>query len=198
MPKLVDMIGKRFGRWTVLERSTKTDKAKNVYYRCRCDCGKEKDVLGTTLRNGKSVSCGCYQKQVAHENTKHGLTNTRLYKIWENMVQRCTNPKSDSYYKYGARGIKLCDKWRKDFLNFYQWAINNGYQDDLTIDRIDNNGNYEPSNCRWATPKEQAQNTRVVRLITINGETHCFRDWSKILKIPYSTLHYRWKKQGII
>lgn len=121
---------------------------------------------------------------------KHGLSNSRLYRIWRGIINRCENPNRKAYPRYGGRGIKMCDEWR-DFINFYDWAIANGYQDNLTIDRIDNNGNYEPLNCRWATVKEQCRNQRTNRLITINGETKCLKEWCEIYKISYKTVHAR-------
>ena len=113
-------------------------------------------------------------------NYKHGLKNTRLYRIWLQIKNRCFNSNTNRYRDYGARGITVCDEWRNDFKAFYDWAMNNGYSDELTIDRIDNDGNYEPSNCRWVSVKVQNRNTRSNRLITYKGETHCVADWADI------------------
>lgn len=117
--------------------------------------------------------------------------NARLYNIWRNMKQRCYNKNHAKYKNYGGRGIQVCDEWRTDFMLFYNWAINNGYKDNLTIDRIDVNGNYEPDNCRWATPKQQSRNTTKNRYYTINNETHCLSEWCEILNLNYKTIYAR-------
>lgn len=195
MPKLKDLTGKRFGRWVVLKRGG-YDSWKNLKWLCRCDCGTEREVLGLSLRNGTSLSCGCIQKETAHSLGTHYMTKTRLYKIWENIHSRCLNPKNDSFYKYGARGVSLCEEWKNSFESFRDWALSNGYRDDLTIDRIDNDGNYEPSNCRWVDCKTQSRNTRRNHYVTYNNETKCISEWDEIFKIPRSTLYYRLKKNN--
>lgn len=127
-------------------------------------------------------------------NFKHGLKNTRLFSIWTNMKSRCYNKKSTNYNRYGGRGIKVCDEWRNDFKSFYDWAMSNGYEEHLTIDRIDNDGNYEPSNCRWATVKEQSLNTIKNRLVTIRGETKPLSLWCEYYSINYKTVRDRLKR----
>ena len=117
--------------------------------------------------------------------------NARLYNIWRKMKQRCYNNNDPKYKNYGARGICICDEWKHDFILFYNWAIENGYRDELTIDRIDVDGNYEPDNCQWATPKQQARNTTKNRNYTINGETHCLSEWCEILNLRYKTVYTR-------
>lgn len=199
----IKMEGQRFGRWTVLERAHKD--TRGVYWLCRCDCGVERIVNGRMLRSGKTKSCGCYYegRQTKRgcdwgraENPRtsmytHGLSGTRLFRIWCGMKQRCYNPNHHKYRIYGGRGIRICDEWISDFNVFYEWAVSHGYGDDLTIDRIDVNGNYCPENCRWATSEEQSNNTRQNRFLKFNGETHTTKEWADITGINPSTLRSR-------
>ncbi len=190
--RVIDITGQKFGRLTVLYRINRPAhiKSKNAWYRCLCDCGNYKDVCSKHLRSGAVKSCGCYNVEHA---TKHGLSRTRLYRIWALMKDRCTNVNCPTYSCYGGRGITFCDEW-KSFENFHDWAINNGYKDLLTIDRIDVNGNYEPSNCRWSTMKEQGRNRRNNRNITINGKTMCLSEWCEIYGIDFYTVMSRLKR----
>lgn len=170
-----DLTGQKFGKWTVIKRVDLD--SKRVKYLCRCECGNESVVIGTTLSSGQSTKC----RKCGYATSKHGThkkSNTRLYNIWGNMNRRCSRKTATGYEYYGERGIKVCAEWKNDFLNFYNWAINNGYQEDLTIDRIDVNGNYSPENCRWVSRAEQSINKRNNRRITFNGETKTIKEWS--------------------
>lgn len=150
------MTGKRFGRLVVLSMD-RAEKKNGRFWLCRCDCGNLTVVRETDLRRGNTKSCGCLRKERLQI---HGDRYTRLYNIWKGMKKRCGYQKAVNYKNYGGRGIKVCSAWEKSFSAFREWALQNGYQDDLTIDRVDNNGNYEPGNCRWVTMKEQNHNKR--------------------------------------
>lgn len=135
-------------------------------------------------------------------NYKHGLYDHRIYKIWVKMRGRCSNPSYNEYKHYGARGIRVCEEWNDDFMKFYNWSMLNGYSDRLTIDRIDNDGNYEPSNCRWVTQKQQCNNYSRNHLITHNGETHTMQEWGEMLGVNVSTMSTRawrgWSDEEIL
>ena len=187
--------GEKFNKLKVIEldhitpRLRKDGQTSNIeYYKCECECGNIVFVQKACLKNNHVQSCGCLNLA---NHTKHSGKGTRLYRIWGNMKTRCYNPNSDAYHNYGARGIKICDEWLNDFKNFYDWAINNGYKDNLTIDRIDVNGNYEPTNCRWCTDKEQCNNTRKNRYITYKNITHTISEWAEIRGIARDTLRNR-------
>ena len=191
-----NLIGEKFGRWTVIEKAEKRNGMPRL--KCRCECGTEKEVYQKHLLSGASVSCGCFAKELARERAikhckekaTHRMTNTRLYRTWINMKKRCYDVNYESYNIYGGRGIQICEEWQ-NFTAFMEWALNNGYTDTLTIDRIDVNGNYEPSNCRWATRKEQGNNKRNNHFITYNGITRTIAQWSEIIGINRSTLYAR-------
>lgn len=200
MSKFVNLTGQKYGRLTVLKLHHKeqcyakngTKNGSRYYYLCLCDCGNQTIVRGSHLKHGKISSCGCYLKERRVEgNIIHNFSTSRIYKIWRKMKERCFYKKSIRYSNYGGRGITICDEWLQDFMNFYNWSITNGYADNLTIDRIDTNKNYEPSNCRWITNKEQQRNTRQNHLITYKGKTHCISEWAEIYDINYYVLWAR-------
>lgn len=159
-PHKIDISGQRFGRWEVMSR------AKGSKWHCRCDCGAERVVTGSSLKLGKSQSCGCYSRE---RSTTHGMERTSIYNIWAHMLRRCTNPNASSYAHYGGRGIKVCDRWRS-FENFYA-DMGDRPTSGHSLDRINNNGNYEPGNVRWATAKQNIRNRRTTATVTINSRT---------------------------
>lgn len=161
--KFIDLSGLKIGRLYVKQRANNI--GGRVYFLCQCDCGEELFVDANSLRRGSTKSCGCLKADINKARlSKHNMKGTRIYNIWINMRQRCNNPHSPCYKYYGGRGISVCKEWETSFLSFYQWAMENGYKDNLTIDRIDVNANYTPENCRFSTRKEQARNMRSNRL----------------------------------
>lgn len=194
MGKCLDLTGQKFGKLTVDELGEyyiSPKGAKSKQWKCRCECGNFTLATTIQLRNGYKLSCGCYKRErAATSHQTHGMYGKRLYNIHSSMMQRCTNPKYKSYSNYGGRGIKVCEEWFS-FECFQDWAMANGYTDELTIDRIDVDGNYEPSNCRWATSKAQNNNRSNNRLLTFNGETHTMSEWADITGIKYQVLACR-------
>lgn len=191
------MIGKRFGKLTVIGKSKERAKNGTIKYICHCDCGNTSIIRGDHLRSGETLSCGCLIKKYGiTKYTKEGQStlNKRLYAIYDKMKQRCFNTNHIAYKYYGNRGIKIYQDWLDDFMNFYNWAVTNGYNDTLTIDRIDVNGNYEPSNCRWVTYEEQNNNTRRNVHLTYNGKTLTIAQWCRELNIRPNKVYYRHNK----
>ncbi len=187
-----DLTGQKFGRLTVIKYLGR-DKNYRKRWECKCDCGNNETiaVISYNLKNGNTQSCGCLQKEkTAQANKTHQLSNHRIYHIWNNMLARCYNLHSINYNNYGGRGIKVCDEWLI-FENFMEWAFANNYQDDLTIDRIDNNDNYCPENCRWVNQKEQQNNKSTNHFLTFNNETLTISQWSEKVKIDKRVLQYR-------
>lgn len=201
MPKLTDqtyLIGKTFGKLTVVTYHRERINGRlKIFCDCICDCGNTKTVAKTALVGGDQVSCGCERtSRIREVATTHGLSNTRLYSIHKDMNRRCYNRNNKSYEDYGGRGIKVCRQWRgkPGFLNFYNWALSHGYDESLTLDRIDNGMDYEPDNCRWSNVEEQANNKRNNVNITINGETKTKTQWARDYGINYHTVCSRINK----
>lgn len=195
MGKFIDLTGQRFGKLVVIEKYG-IAKNRQSLWRCKCDCGNMKIVMYNNLTTKQVKSCGCLLKENGCP-PKHGLSQTRLYRINRGMINRCYKKQEKDYKNYGGRGIKICSEWlnkENGFINFYNWSINNGYKDNLTIDRINVNGNYEPNNCRWATIKEQSNNKRNNHNLTYKGKTYTITEWARILKITYATMLDRTKK----
>ena len=191
MGNLIDLTGQRFGRWVVLEKAPRRPKVPGSFWLCKCDCGTIKEVHSRRLRDGSSTSCGCWRREWASEaNSIHHMVNTRLYRIWFHMRQRCANVNAINYKSYGGRGITVCDEWQS-FLPFYEWAIKSGYDDSLTIDRIDNDKGYSPSNCRWVDAITQANNKRNNHYITVGDKTESISSWARITGIERSTITKR-------
>lgn len=192
---MIDRTGERFGR-LVITRFIRVDKNWNYIWECKCDCGNIINVRYNNLLNDSTKSCGCLKRERTIErSTKHGLSGgqgnyTRLYRIWLNMRRRCNNRRDQDYPYYGGRGIKVCKEW-DNYAAFHDWAMKNGYADHLTLDRINNNGDYCPENCRWATRKEQARNTRQNHFITFNGKTMTIAEWAEYLGVSSTVLRTR-------
>ena len=186
--------GDKFGKWTIVEEiaSKVIGNKPRRMFRCKCECGNIGEVQLACLRNSHSTSCGCEQKKKASiANTKHGLEKHPLYNTWKNMKKRCNNQNASEYNNYGGRGICVCEDWSNNFQNFYDWAINNGWSKELTIDRIDTNGNYCPVNCRWSTIEVQMNNMTKNHYIEYNESTYTLSTLAKSLDIPYNIVRYR-------
>ena len=186
----LDITGQRYGRLVAIKRIEKPSHIKNhsAWWLFRCDCGAEVKTNSNNVRSGRIKSRGCWKRE---RLTTHGKTHTKLFGTWSKMRERCTNSNRQDYKNYGGRGISVCEEWINDFQAFYDWAMSNGYADNLSIDRIDNNGNYEPLNCRWATAKEQANNRRSNVFLSFDGISFTLSQWSEKTGIPHDTLRRR-------
>ena len=189
-----DITGQKFSKLTAIEMCGK-DKNGLALWKCECDCGNESVVNYYSLLNGHTKSCGC-------NNKKHGKSDTRIYQTWTNMRGRCYSPKHHGFKYYGGRGIKVCDEWNDSFETFYEWAINNGYEKNLTIERINVNGDYCPNNCTWISKSEQQRNRRDTIYLTYNGKTLNTWQWSKITGLSQETISQRryshWNDERIL
>ena len=197
MPKGIDITGERYGKLTAIKRIGR-DKHNNALWLFQCDCGNEcVRPVYEVRRKENNHSCGClnyeHLKQMSQNHVIHGMSRTRLYGCYKGMKSRCYRTDDIHYSAYGARGIVVCDEWKNDSKAFIEWALANGYSDDLTIDRIDVNGNYEPSNCRWIPMKDQYDNKRQNIMIEWNGEKHNAAYWSRVTGISAQTIRWRYK-----
>lgn len=193
-----DLTGQRFGRLVVIgidDRGTQ-----KTYLYCQCDCGNVKSIRSDSLVSGAVKSCGCMKREQDKTNLtanhKHKMSRTRPYLIWQGMKGRCYNRHDARYDRYGGRGITVCKEWLNDFSAFYAWALENGYKDDLTIDRIDNDKGYSPENCRWATIETQSRNRSSNIKITIGNATKTLTEWCEIFEVDFSTVHARYARNG--
>lgn len=188
----MDLIGKIFGRLTVVGQELERTKYRRIIYNCICICGNEKKIPSQSLTSGNTKSCGCFQKE---NMSTHGKTKTNEFKTWTNMVARCSSSTHKSYHRYGGRGIAVCERWigKTGFLNFLE-DMGERHSNKYSLDRIDNNKGYSPENCRWADTTTQARNKRNNNLVTYKNITRCLTEWSEIINIPTSTLYHRLKK----
>jgi len=173
MSSALDLLGRKFGRWTVI-RDSKIRRHGNIVWLCKCECGQLRRIIGSSLKCGHTKSCGCLQKEIVSKNgmgnkfsVKHGefinkKPRSRLYRIWGGIKNRCENVNNNRFYRYGERGINICQEWKSNFMAFKRWALINGYRRDLTIDRINNDGDYKPSNCQWITKSENSKKKGVL------------------------------------
>lgn len=180
-----NIVGDRFGKLIVTSRNKENSKSGNARWNCQCDCGITTVVIGSHLRSGHTTSCGCKQSEKAY-----GLSQTRLYTIWRGMHNRCYKKEHDAYKWYGARGILVCEEWH-DLLSFVEWSKANGYNDKLSIDRINSNGNYEPSNCRWQTQKQQMNNVTSNKILKYRGVNYTQSEFADFFNLEYHTVRNR-------
>lgn len=184
MGRLIDLVGKKFNYFTVIKRVA--DRNRAPYWLCRCECGTEKEIEGGNLRSNRIRSCGCAP---GNYKVKHGMCKTAEYKVWQGMLRRCTNHNDKRYAQYGGRGISVCDRWRS-FENFYA-DMGDRPSDEHQIDRENNDGNYEPGNCRWATRTQQCRNKSANVMLTIGSETLCAAEWAERSGVSHARIRHR-------
>ena len=197
--KTIDITGQRFGKLVALSflgfKQVYTDRRRAAMWLCKCDCGKEVEVTYANLHSGHTKSCGCYQVDVQRERmTKHGMSRTRLNKIYRNMKTRCNNPNATGHEYYHDKGITVCQEWEESFESFVEWSMNNGYAPGLTLDRKDNSKGYSPGNCRWVTYKVQSRNTSHVHWINYHGTLMPLVDVAHELGVNPTTFRYHLSK----
>lgn len=200
MSKIMDLTNQRYGRLVVLEYVGRNTSNRPLW-KCQCDCGNTHIASTLDLRNGDTQSCGCQKKEkISKSKRKHGFSSEPLYKKWKSMRRRCNNSNDTMYRYYGGRGIKVCKEWdnlNDGYLNFRNWALNSGYSPDLTLDRIDNNGNYEPFNCRWANMTIQSRNRNFTRKVYYRGEKIHIYSLADKYNLSHKGLYYRIKEKGM-
>ncbi len=200
MAEFKDLTGQRFGRLTVISisRKVQSGKRERYYWKCRCECGNYHETRSDSLTSGNVQSCGCLHREQAIKNVSlhhsHKKSASRIYRIWQKMKDRCLNENVPCYERYGGRGITICDEWKENFEAFFKWAMANGYDETLTIDRVDNNKGYFPDNCRWTTNKEQSRNRRSNITVSYEGREMTLIEAAEKSGLPYSSLNARWKR----
>lgn len=193
MAKIKDISGQKFGRLTAIE-FIRLNEHRDAEWLFQCDCGNECIVVAYRVNKGHTQSCGCLKREKASlAKTTHGFSKTRIYSIWLDMRRRCSDKKRKDWINYGGRGITVCNEWQNDFNSFYGWATGNGYNDNLSIDRKDNDSGYSPDNCQWVTKKHQNNNTRANRQLTAFGETKNLQQWADEYGIGHATILFRIK-----
>jgi len=195
MPQVLNLTGEKYGRLTVVNRHAVNTNGGKPQWLCICECGKEKVASSSNLRQGQTKSCGCLHIESALRasaiHKSHGLTGSRIESIYKGMLARCYNKNHPAYKDYGGRGITVCKEWKTKRALFFKWALANGYDEKLTIDRINNNLSYSPDNCRWSTRKVQARNTRRNLIVNIKGTKAPLSEWAERLNMPMKSLWYR-------
>lgn len=195
--KYLNLRGSKFNFLTAIERAPGNSEAGNVTYLWECDCGKFITASASDVVRGHTQSCGCFQKERASQaKTTHGKSQAKIYSVWSSMKGRCNNPQPQDAAHYRDRGIRVCDEWQDNFETFYNWAVSHGYREGLSIDRIDNDGNYCPKNCRWATNYVQQNNKSTNVTLCYDGETKTLSQWAEEMGISRRTLYRRLKSRG--
>lgn len=190
--KLIDLTGRKFGRLTVVSRSSNI--GKKAAWFCKCDCGRETVTTSTHLVSGHTSSCGCYNKEVVSSMKKrHGMSRTNIYREWRSMISRCFNRNCTGYDGYGGRGITVFNQWKESFEAYYDYVskLSHFGESGYSLNRIDNDGNYEPGNVEWADRLAQANNKRNNHLLTYNGQTRTIAEWSRERGMSYSSIMHR-------